>query len=71
MRPAKLIFDPERALPLRAYRDPAWLAEEMTSIWRRDWVFATTEDALSAPGDQLPVVIGDQPVVLLRNDQES
>ena len=69
MRPAKLIFDPEYALPLQVYRDPAWLAEEMVSIWRRDWVFTATEDALSAPGDQLPVVIGDQPVLLLRNRQ--
>ena len=44
MRPAKLIFDPEYALPLQAYRDPAWLAAEMSRIWRRDWVFAATDD---------------------------
>ena len=68
MGPAKLTFDPEYSLPLQAYRDPAWLAEEMHSIWRRDWVFATTEDALPSSGDQLPVLIGDQPVLLLRND---
>ena len=39
----------------------------MRSIWHNDWVFAATEDAVLNPGDQLPVVIGSQPVLLLRN----
>ncbi len=39
----------------------------MDRIWHGDWVFVTTEDALSNPGDQLPVVIGNQPVLVLRN----
>lgn len=60
-------FDPTRALPAASYRDPAWLSVEMDRIWHSDWVFVTTEDALSNPGDQLPVVIGNQPVLLLRN----
>ncbi|MCY3661847.1 MAG: Rieske 2Fe-2S domain-containing protein [bacterium] len=64
-----LTIDPERALPSAVYRDPAVLAAEMRGIWRGDWVFATTVDALASPGDQLPVVIGDQPVLLLRNQQ--
>ena len=62
-----LAFDPARALPAVAYRDPAWLAAEKDRIWHRDWVFVTTEDALGERGDQLPVRIGDQPVLLLRN----
>ena len=62
-----LAFDPERALPAAAYREPEWLAAEKDRIWHRDWVFATTEDALETPGDQVPVMIGDQPVLLLRN----
>ena len=64
-----LTFDPERALPNAAYRDAAILAAEMDSIWRGDWVFVTTTDALPAPGDQLPVVVGNQPVLLLRNQE--
>ncbi|MXV90949.1 MAG: aromatic ring-hydroxylating dioxygenase subunit alpha [Acidimicrobiia bacterium] len=64
-----LTIDPERALPSAVYRDPAVLAAEMRGIWRGDWVLATTVDALASPGDQLPVVIGDQPVLLLRNQQ--
>ena len=60
-------FDPTRALPAAAYRDPAWAEKERNRIWHGDWVFVTTEDALPNRGDQLPVVIGDQPVLLLRN----
>ena len=60
-------FDPTRALPTSAYRDPEWLSAEKAGIWHGDWVFAATEDALSSPGDQLPVLVGDQPVLLLRN----
>ncbi len=63
----QLAFDPARALPTAAYRDPAWLAAEKDRIWHRDWVFATTEDALTQRGDQIPVMIGDQPILLLRN----
>ena len=60
-------LDPARALPAASYRDPAWLVAEKERIWHGDWVFATTEDALPEPGDQLPATIGDQPVLLLRN----
>ena len=60
-------LDPTRALPAASYRDPAWLAAETDRIWHGDWVFVTTEDALSTPGDQLPVVVGNQPVLVLRN----
>ena len=67
MNSPSLAFDPECALPNTAYRDQAFLAAEMAGIWRGDWVFVTTEDAVAAPGDQLPVVIGDQPVLLLRS----
>lgn len=63
----QLAFDPTRALPAAAYRDPKWLAAEKERIWHGDWVFATTEDALATPGDQVPLTIGDQPVLLLRN----
>ncbi|MDE0037283.1 MAG: aromatic ring-hydroxylating dioxygenase subunit alpha [Gammaproteobacteria bacterium] len=63
----RLAMDPNRALPASAYRDQAWLRAEKETIWHGDWVFVATEDALPVPGDQLPVVVGDQPVLLLRN----
>ena len=67
MKIAALTFDPDRALPNIAYRDPSFLQAEMDGIWRGDWVFVTTEDHVGAPGDQLPVIIGNQPVLLWRN----
>ena len=66
MSPVRFRFEPQCALPNAAYRDPELLAAEMTGIWHADWVFVTTEDALPARGDQLPVVVGRQPVLLLR-----
>ena len=63
----RFAFDPARALPNASFREPGWLAAEKRGIWHGDWVFVATEDALSAPGDQLPVRVGDQPVLLLRN----
>ena len=64
----ELDFDPTRALPNAAFRDSQWLAAEKHGIWHGDWVFATTEDAVPSPGDRVPVRIGDQPVLLLRNE---
>ena len=67
MDSTRLALNPNRALPAPAYRDQEWLRAEKARIWHGDWTFVTTEDALPMPGDQLPVMIGDQPVLLLRN----
>ena len=67
MSPRLTTFDPEYALPNAAYREPAFAEAEMASIWHGDWVFVTTEDHVSSPGDRMPVIVGNQPVLLLRN----
>lgn len=67
METDRLTLDPAHALPAASCRDPEWLGAEKDSIWHGDWVFVTTEDALSSPGDQLPVAVGNQPVLLLRS----
>ena len=69
MTTSAVTFDPRHALPNAFYRDPVVHAAEMAGIWHSDWVFVTTEDAISRRGDQLPVIVGDQPVLLLRNQQ--
>ena len=69
MTSSTLTFNPEFALPNAAYRDPAVHAAEVAGIWHGDWVFVTTEDHVATPGDQLPVTIGEQPVLLLRNQE--
>lgn len=60
-------FDPLRALPNAAFREQAWLDAELDHIWHNDWVFVATEDSIQNTGDQLPVTVGRQPVILLRN----
>lgn len=62
-------FDPLLALPNAAFREQSWLDAELDNMWHGEWVFVTTEDALPNPGDQFPVTIGRQPVLLIR-DQE-
>lgn len=69
MTPPTTHFDPTRALPNTAFRDQVWLDAELDNIWHDDWVFATTEDAIPNPGDQLPITIGRQPVLLIRNQE--
>lgn len=64
---ADLSFDPTRALPNSTFRDQAFFDAEQRRIWENDWVFVTNEATLAEPGDQLPVVIGDQPVLVLRS----
>ena len=61
-----MMFDPDLALPNVAFRDPAIFAAELDAIWHSDWVFVTTVDAVPNPGDQLPVIVGRQPVLLIR-----
>ena len=56
-----------RCGPSRIATRHGWLPRK-ESIWHGDWVFVATEDTLPAPGDQLPILIGDQPVLLLRNE---
>ncbi len=59
-------FDPSRALPNDAFRSAHLAALEHDHIWHADWVFVATEDAIANPGDQLPVAVGNQPVLLVR-----
>lgn len=41
---------------------------EVADIWHRDWIFATTLDAVAEPGEYVPVVIGRQPIIIVRGD---
>ncbi|MGI9596271.1 MAG: aromatic ring-hydroxylating oxygenase subunit alpha [Acidimicrobiales bacterium] len=58
--------DPTRALPTDAYRSDAFDVEREL-IWRSDWVFVGTADEVAEPGDYVSVTLGDQPVIVLRN----
>ena len=56
------------ALPVDLFGDEAVFELEIADIWHRDWVFACTTDAVAEPGDFVPVVIGRQPIIMVRGD---
>jgi len=60
-------FNPLRALPNASYREQSWQQAELDRIWHNDWVFAATVDVVAEPGDQYPVMVGHQPVLLVRS----
>lgn len=60
-------IDPAKALPLDLHLGEAQLAKEVDAIWHRDWVFACPVDVVAEPGMYVPVTIGHQPVIVLRN----
>ncbi len=57
-----------RALPVDLFGDDAVFEIEVAEIWHRDWVFATSVDAVADPGQFVPVTIGRQPVIVVRGD---
>ena len=56
------------ALPVDLFADEAIFEIEIAEIWHRDWIFATTVDAVAEPGDFVPVTIGRQPIIVARGD---
>jgi len=56
------------ALPVDLFGDEAVFEMEIAEIWHRDWVFATTVDAVAEPGDYVPVTIGRQNIIVVRGD---
>lgn len=56
------------ALPVDLFGDEAVFELEIADIWHQDWVFACTNDAVAEPGDFVPVMIGRQPVIMVRGD---
>jgi phenylpropionate dioxygenase-like ring-hydroxylating dioxygenase large terminal subunit len=52
------------------YVDPEIFAEEMKKIFSGSWVFVGHESEVAAPGDYKTKVIGRQPVILTRDQNE-
>lgn len=57
-----------RALPVDLFADQPVFDLELGEIWQRDWIFATTVDAVAEPGDFVSVTIGRQPVIVVRGE---
>jgi glycine betaine catabolism A len=59
----------EPGLPAAWYRDPAHYQRELEVFWYGRWIAACREEELPAPGDWKTVRIGNQSIVVLRNDE--
>ena len=52
----------------RVYHDPQVFDEEMDRIFHRGWVFVAHESEVSNPGDYVTRLIGNQPVLMSRDN---
>src|ERR1700727_2919463 len=57
------------ALHPRLYTDPAVLESEQRLIFERTWQLAGHVSSLPAPGSYITADAGDQPVLVVRDDQ--
>lgn len=57
--------DPERALPMSAYR-PDSHQVDLDLVWRTSWVWVASADEVAEAGDHVAVNVGGQPVIVLR-----
>jgi phenylpropionate dioxygenase-like ring-hydroxylating dioxygenase large terminal subunit len=58
-------------LPPAAYTDPSVWDREVDSIFRSDWICVARSSQIPAPGDYVAVELIDQPVLVIRDDDES
>ncbi|WP_087724387.1 aromatic ring-hydroxylating oxygenase subunit alpha [Pandoraea sp. PE-S2T-3] len=62
-------FDDALAMPPGVYTSPDFLAREQRDIFAHEWQCVGRASALAEPGDYLSAQIGDQPVVVVRDEQ--
>ncbi|WP_293573039.1 SRPBCC family protein [Phaeobacter sp.] len=60
-------FEQARAMPTEVYTSEAFVQEELTHIFRKDWYCVGRVDALSQPGDYVSCELAGQPIVVLRD----
>lgn len=58
----------ERTLPTSFYVDPAHHARELSSIFHRHWLYVGRAETLPEPLSYRTFEIGDQSVILVRDD---
>ncbi|WP_461538246.1 aromatic ring-hydroxylating oxygenase subunit alpha [Spongorhabdus nitratireducens] len=61
----------KRGLPPEAYTDSAFWQSEKENLFPNNWMLVGFAHEMSRPGDALPVTVGDTPVVLVRNKDNS
>jgi glycine betaine catabolism A len=58
----------ERTLESSWYFDPAHYQRELSAIWRRNWIYLCRAESLSGASSYRTFAIGDQPILLLRDE---
>ena len=53
-------------LPRQAFTSQAFLDDELARVFAPTWIYAGAASAIPEPGDTLPAMIGNAPVVLVR-----
>jgi choline monooxygenase len=69
MRPAPAAAPPGEALLPRLYLDPEVLETEQRAIFGRTWQLAGHVSSLPRPGSYMTASAGDQPVLVVRDEQ--
>ncbi|PZR00251.1 MAG: (2Fe-2S)-binding protein [Cereibacter sphaeroides] len=62
-----LPFGRAQAMPKSVYTSEAFLEQELTHIFARDWLCAGRADALKEPGDYLTMDISGEPIIVMRD----
>ena len=65
--PSRRDAAPAYVLPPEAYFDRAWFDREQRDLFGRTWNLVAYEADVPNPGDSLPVQVGVEPVLLLRD----
>ena len=58
------------SLPPKAYTDPGFLALEVESLFRRQWLCLGRVDEIPAPGDFFTLNLLDEPLLVVRGDDD-
>ena len=62
-----LPFEQARAMPPDVYTSEEFLKAELEHVFRKDWFCVGRADALSEPGDYVTCDLADQPIVVIRD----
>ena len=63
--------DYERLIPKERFTSPEWLDKEYKLLWPRVWQWACREEEIPKVGDYFEYKIGDQSVVIVRDEDQS
>jgi phenylpropionate dioxygenase-like ring-hydroxylating dioxygenase large terminal subunit len=60
-------FESARAMPPSVYTSEAFLEQELSQIFAKDWFCVGRADALAKPGDYVTLELAEQPIIVLRD----